>query len=52
LYGGIPEPLLATRRDTDFYAEWIDSYYARDIAELFNVRDRTGFLLSFFLCDE
>lgn len=44
LHGGLPEPLLARRRDADFYSEWIDSYYARDIAELFSVRDRTGFL--------
>ena len=44
LNGGLPEPLLATKRDNDFYSEWIDSFYARDIQELFNVRNRSGFL--------
>ena len=44
LHGGLPEPLLAEKKNTDFFAEWMDSYYARDIAELFAVRDRSGFL--------
>ena len=26
------------------YTEWIDSFYARDILELFNIRRREGFL--------
>jgi predicted AAA+ superfamily ATPase len=44
LHGGLPEPLLASVKDQAFFAEWLDSYYARDIAELFGVRDRTGFM--------
>jgi predicted AAA+ superfamily ATPase len=44
LHGGLPEPLLAHRKDPSFFAEWIDSFYARDIQELFNIRNRTGFL--------
>jgi len=44
LFGGLPELLLADRINYDFYSEWIDSYYARDIQELFNIRNRTGFL--------
>ncbi len=44
LYGGLPEPLLSLKRDTTFFSEWIDSFYARDIQELFGVRNRTGFL--------
>lgn len=44
LHGGLPEALLAPAKDPAFFAEWLDSYYARDIAELFNVRDRTGFM--------
>ena len=44
LHGGLPEMLLADNRNFDFYSEWIDSYYARDIQELFNIRNRTGFL--------
>lgn len=44
LYGGLPEPLMSKEKKYVFFSEWIDSYYARDIAELFSVRDRTGFL--------
>lgn len=28
----------------EFFAEWLDSFYARDIQELFGIRERTGFL--------
>jgi len=42
--GGLPERLLSGDSDPDFYEEWIDSFYARDVAELFGVRNRTGFL--------
>lgn len=45
LHGGLPEPLMSNRKDPEFFEEWLDSYYARDIAELFRVRHRTGFLL-------
>ena len=44
LNGGLPEFLLSDKKREDLYSEWIDSYYARDIQELFNVRNRTGFL--------
>lgn len=44
LHGGLPEALLASRPDPSFYAEWLDSFYARDIQELFAIRERTGFL--------
>lgn len=44
LHGGLPEPLLADTKDAAFFAEWMDSYYARDILELFAVRRRSGFL--------
>jgi len=49
LHGGLPELLLATRKDTTFYNEWIDSFYARDILELFGIRNRQGFLSLFRL---
>jgi predicted AAA+ superfamily ATPase len=49
LHGGLPEALLARRKDPSFFSEWIDSYYARDIQELFRVRNRTGFLRLFRL---
>ena len=44
LHGGLPEPLLADEKDPEFFAEWLDSFYARDIEELFNVGKRQGFL--------
>jgi predicted AAA+ superfamily ATPase len=44
LNGGLPEFLLLNEKMEELYSEWIDSYYARDIQELFNVRNRTGFL--------
>jgi len=50
LHGGFPEQLLAERKDASFFAEWIDSYYARDVQELFGIRNRSGFLNLLRLC--
>jgi len=44
LHGGLPEPLLADKKDPGYFSEWMDSFFARDIQELFNVRNRTGYL--------
>lgn len=44
LHGGLPSMLLSEHRDPGFYAEWLDSYYARDIAELFRIEKRREFL--------
>jgi uncharacterized protein len=44
LHGGLPEPLLAAEKDPEFFAEWLDSYYARDVQELFRVAKRQEFL--------
>jgi len=44
LNGGLPEPLMAEKKDPYFFSEWMDSFYARDVQELFGVRNRTGFL--------
>ncbi|MDY6822177.1 MAG: ATP-binding protein [Thermodesulfobacteriota bacterium] len=44
MHGGLPESLLSDTLDTDFFSEWIDSFYARDVQELFGVRSRSGFL--------
>ena len=49
LHGGLPEPLLAAEKEPAFFAEWLDSFYARDILELFGVRNREGFLTLFRL---
>lgn len=49
LHGGLPEFMLADENDLEYFSEWIDSYYARDIQELFAVRNRSGFLTLFQL---
>lgn len=45
LRGGLPQALIAERVDDDFYREWMDSFFARDVQELFRVDRRSGFLL-------
>ncbi len=42
--GGLPEHLLTEQVPEESYAEWLESFYARDIQELFGIRERTGFL--------
>ena len=44
LHGGLPEPLLSPKKEPAFFSEWMDSFYARDIQELFSIRNRTGFM--------
>lgn len=44
LHGGLPEPLLSDTKHAAFFAEWTDSFYARDIQELFSIRNRIGFM--------
>ncbi len=42
--GGLPPALLSDSYDPEFYAEWLDSFFARDIQELFAVEKRQPFL--------
>jgi predicted AAA+ superfamily ATPase len=49
LHGGLPEMLLAESKTPAFFNEWIDSFYARDILDLFGIRNRQGFLTLFRL---
>jgi len=44
LRGGLPPALLAAEPDPEFYGEWLDSYFARDVQELFRLEKRAGFL--------
>ncbi len=44
LRGGLPPALLAGERNPEFYGEWLDSYFARDVQELFRLEKRAGFL--------
>ncbi|MBM4376051.1 MAG: ATP-binding protein [Deltaproteobacteria bacterium] len=45
LRGGLPPALLNDEHDPGFYGEWLDSFFARDVRELFRVEKRSGFLL-------
>ena len=47
LRGGLPEHLLAANKDPEFFAEWIDTFYARDVVALFRTRNQRGFLKLF-----
>ena len=44
LRGGLPPALLAPEYNSEFYGEWLDSYFARDVQELFRLEKRAGFL--------
>jgi hypothetical protein len=44
LRGGLPPALLSKTHNPEFYAEWLDSYFARDVQELFRLEKRAGFL--------
>jgi predicted AAA+ superfamily ATPase len=49
LRGGLPQCLTSSEHDLQFYAEWMDSFYARDVQELFRIEKRAGFLKLFEL---
>lgn len=42
-HGGLPQPLLTDTKPMGFYREWIDSFFARDIQQLFAFRDSEKF---------
>jgi predicted AAA+ superfamily ATPase len=44
LHGGLPEALRAPRPPADLFSEWLDSYFARDVQELFRLEKRGPFL--------
>jgi uncharacterized protein len=44
LRGGLPPALLSQTYDAGFYSEWLDSYFARDVQELFRIEKRAQFL--------
>jgi len=51
-HGGLPDALLSKEFQHEFYSEWLDSYYARDVQELFQIEKRQAFLhiLEMLLC--
>lgn len=44
LHGGLPGVLLRPQPDPAIFEDWMDSFYARDIQELFGLRNRSGFM--------
>ena len=42
-HGGLPQALLAPNKPSALYREWMDSFFARDIHRLFEVRDLNRF---------
>lgn len=47
LLGGLPPALLSNDLDREFYSEWLDSFYARDVQEIFSIDKRQAFLKVF-----
>ena len=43
LHGGLPEQLLSEAKDDTFFAEWMDSFYARDIQDSLASENVRGF---------
>ncbi|MBI4634285.1 MAG: ATP-binding protein [Deltaproteobacteria bacterium] len=46
-HGGLPQALLNATKQSGFYREWIDSFFARDIQKLFAFRNYDKFTLFF-----
>ncbi len=46
-HGGLPEALLSPLKEPEFYREWMDSFFARDIQRLFAFREPDKFNLLF-----
>lgn len=44
LHGGLPEAVLDPEPAPERAAEWLESYFARDVQELFRIGDRRAFL--------
>ena len=42
--GGLPPVLLEVQEPAEFFPEWLDSYFARDVQELFRLEKRAAFL--------
>ncbi len=48
LRGGLPQRLLSNDpQDSEYYSEWTDSFFARDIRELFQIEKRAQFIKLF-----
>lgn len=45
--GGLPQALLAGKKQPGFYREWLDSFFARDVQRMFGLRDVNRFNMVF-----
>ncbi|MEK7767741.1 MAG: DUF4143 domain-containing protein, partial [bacterium] len=43
VFGGLPPLFLQTRLREEFFREWMDDYWARDIEELFRIQQKAPF---------
>ncbi|MEK7475099.1 MAG: ATP-binding protein [Candidatus Coatesbacteria bacterium] len=43
IFGGLPPLFLQTRLREDFFREWMDDYWARDVEELFRIQQKSPF---------
>lgn len=43
IFGGLPPLFLQSRLREDFFREWMDDYWARDIEELFRIQQKSPF---------
>jgi len=46
-HGGLPQALLSETKPVGYYREWMDSFFARDIQQLFAFRDPDKFNMLF-----
>ncbi len=46
-HGGLPQALLASCKEPEFYREWTDSFFVRDIQKLFAFRNPEKFISLF-----
>lgn len=44
LHGGLPPVYIGDSLDDEFYVEWLDSFWAKDVQELFTIDKKTSFL--------
>ena len=44
LHGGLPPAFFSAVLDEQFYVEWLDSFWAKDVQELFSIDRKTSFM--------
>ncbi len=44
LHGGLPPAYFSKEPDDEFYTEWLESFWAKDVQELFSIDKKSSFL--------